>query len=220
MPDDEDPDAFRLAEIELILTTPTHRPSELNAAKFALWTGARPSEWLALSWNDIDFDNREATFTRAVVLGDYKATKTKRSKRSIDLIKPALEALEQQKKLTWHLPSIKVQVLQRDNRTWREESIRPVFVNHKTLKPYTRIKYYESCFWKTHLEKAEVLYRGASLCRHTFASSMLTAGQDLQWICDMLGHSNDSMLRKRYGKYFKRDRAVNPADTVNKAFNF
>ena len=144
----------------------------------------------------------------------------RRSKRSIDLIKPALDALEQQKKVTGHLPSIKVQVLQRDNRTWREEAIRPVFVNHKTLKPYTRIKYYESCFWKTHLEKAEVEYRGPSLCRHTFASAMMTAGLDTRWICDQLGHSSDAMLRKRYGKFFKRDRAINPADVADGIFGF
>lgn len=221
LPDDEDPDAFDFDEIRAISSTKAiGRESELNMAIFSLWSGPRPSEAMALCWNDVDLEKGEATFKQSVVTGVYKATKTKRSHRSIDLLLPALEALRRQKLITGDLPSRKIRVLQRDNRTYREIEFKPVFVNTRSMSPYKRSKDFSRAFWDSHLISAKVRHRGYSTCRHTFASMMITKQMNVQWICDQLGHTTDAMLYRKYGKLFKKYRDRNPADEANEKFGF
>ena len=221
LPDDDEPDAFDLDEINKIIEYPTDKPGELNAVEFAVWTGPRPSEFLALGWDDVNLKTGEVVFRRSVVLKTYKATKTKRSKRWVDLLKPAKEALERQYELTGKLPPIQISVLQRDNKTIKQERLRPVFVNTSTLEPYTDVKQFNRQFFIKHLEAAEVRHRCVSMCRHSFASQMLSSGVvAIDWICEQLGHTTDAMLRRKYGKHFKKQRKVNPADVANQAFGF
>lgn len=221
LPDDDEPDAFNLDEIDQILSFPTDREGELNAIAFAVWTGPRPSEFLALGWDDVNLQAGEAVFRRSVVLKTYKSTKTKRSKRWVDLLQPAKAALERQYQLTGSLPPIQISVLQRDNRTLKQEMIRPVFVNTNTLQAYTDVKQFNRYFFIKHLEKAGVRHRCVSMCRHTFASQMLSTGvMPIDWICEQMGHTTDVMLRRKYGKYFKRQRKINPTDLAKQAFGF
>lgn len=221
LPDDDEPDAFNLDEIEKILQTHTKQPGELNAVTFAMWTGPRPSEFLSLGWDDVNLRTGEVVFCRSVVLGTYKATKTKRSKRWVDLLVPALDALRRQHELTGHLQAIEIEVLQRDNRTIKKELFRPVFICTNTDKPYLDVKHFNRSFFIKHLEKAEVRHRCVSICRHSFASQMLSTGvMPIDWICEQMGHTSDAMLRRKYGKYFKKQRKINPADLANQAFGF
>ena len=122
--------------------------------------------------------------------------------------------------LTGKLKPIQIDVLQRDNRTVRQESFRPVFTHSKHGRPYLRVEHFDKYFWTDHLVEAGVRPRGVSLCRHTFTSHMLAIGLDVRWICDQLGHTSDAMIRKRYAKHFKHDRLVNPADIANKQLGF
>ena len=221
LPDDDEPDAFTLKEIERITEAATEQLGELNAVIFALWTGPRPSEFLALGWDDVSLRTGEVIFKRSVVLGQYKATKTKRSRRYTDLLQPAREALERQHKLTGNLPPVAIDVLQRDNRTTKREQFRPVFVNTDSLRPYTDVKAFNRQFFIKHLKDAGVRHRCVSICRHTFASQMLSTGiMPIDWICEQMGHTTDIMLRRKYGKYFKRERKIDPTELARQAFNF
>lgn len=216
LPDDEDPDPFTRKEIEAILTTNTSRPGELNFAEFSMWSGPRPSESMALGWDEVDLENGTALLQRAVVAGNYKATKTKRSKRHIDLLKPALDALTRQYEITGHLKPIEIEVLQRDNRTKRKEKFRPVFINTRTGSPYIDIQLYRQGWWVRHLAKAKVRFRGPVNCRHTFASQALTAGLDISWIIAQMGHTSEAMIRRKYSKYIREDDRISKADLANK----
>ncbi|MDR5868129.1 tyrosine-type recombinase/integrase [Halomonas koreensis] len=206
LPDDEDPDPFEKAEIQKILETPTKRVQELNLMKFAMYDGPRISEAQALAWEDVlDVEKGIIRYRRAVVRGRFKVTKTKRSTRVHHLLKPAREALQEQFKMTGHLPAQTYQVVDRDNRTIREEKLRLVFLNSLSGKPF-----YENAirqrFWKTHLEKAGVRYRGPNQCRHTFISQMLSLGVvPLHWIANHVGHSSITMIQRRYGKWIHAD---------------
>lgn len=217
LPDDDDPDPFTRDEINAIISTPTHRLGDINMAEVAIWTGPRPSEILALGWDDVDLENATAFMRRAVVLKGYKATKTKRSKRQVDLLSPALAALKRQHKITGELPPIEISVLQRDNRTLRKEMFRPVFINQRTGEPYLDVKRYRQSFWQRHLKKAEVRYRGFSNCRHTFASQALTAELETSWIIDQLGHTTEAMIRRKYSKFIREDQRHSRADAANRA---
>jgi integrase len=52
--------------------------------------------------------------------------------------------------------------------------------------------------WMPALEKAGIDYRPPLQSRHTFATMMLSAGEDVGWIQNMLGHSSLQMIFQRY----------------------
>ena len=222
LPDRTEPETFTLEEIQKITDTVPHglRYSEYNLAIFCLWTGCRPSEAFALSWENVDLDREEVSFAWSVVRGVYKATKTKGSNRTVDLLQPAVKALKAQQIRTGGIPEIEVELLERDNRTINKKKFKPVFLNTSTGRPFTDSKAYSRAFWKMHLKKAKVPFKGFGQCRHTFATNMLSRQMDVSWICDQLGHDSEKMLRERYAKMIKDYRAQNPADVANAMFSF
>jgi len=206
LPDDEEPDPFTRDEIQKIVETcPGSKTQELQMIKFNIWTGPRVSESIALAWEDvIDLDKGLIYFKRARVGTIFKATKTKRSKRIIQLLQPARDVLQEQWRVTGDLPAIKVNVVARDNRTIKEEELRFVFLNTYTGQHHSTGDFVRKKFFKPHLERAEVRYRGMNQCRHTFISQMLTANMPLQWISKQVGTSEE-MIRRRYGKWIDED---------------
>lgn len=207
LPDDTDPDPFTLAEIKTIMDTPTNREQELNLMQFMLWDGPRLSEALALSWEDVlDLDAGIIRYQRAQVRNRYKVTKTKRSTRSHQLLKPAREALIRQYNLSAMENPIDIDVTDRDNKTIRKQTIRPVFLNSQSLKPHYGDLAIRDRFWRTHLEKAGIRYRAPSQCRHTFISHMLSTGNvPMHWIAEHVGHTSTAMISKHYGKWMRQD---------------
>jgi integrase len=210
-----DPNPFTLEEIETICTTPTNNLAARNLAQFMLWTGPRPSEALALAWEDVNLKEGYLYIRRALVTGKYKSTKTRRSRRIVELLPKALAALESQQQFTLQKEKQAIDVIQIDNRTLRTETIRSVFLNRHTQKPYPRSDAYINSFWKTHLKKAGVTYRGVNQCRHTFASQMLSIPEVPDaWIVQQLGHADTTMLYKHYGQLMQlrnRNRIVDIA---------
>lgn len=174
--------------------------------------GPRTSEAQALAWEDVlDIEKGIIRYRRAVVRGRFKVTKTKRSTRTHHLLKPAREALQRQFELTGKRPAQTYEIIDRDNRTVRKEKLRLVFLNSQSGKPF-----YENAirqrFWKVHLERAGVRYRGPNQCRHTFISQMLSLGVvPLHWISNHVGHSTINMIQRRYGKWIKSDGQDVPA---------
>ncbi|SEG14818.1 Arm DNA-binding domain-containing protein [Billgrantia desiderata] len=206
LPDDEDPDPFTQSEIEKILSTPTKRIQELNLIKYALYDGPRTSEVQALAWEDVlDVERGIVRYRRAVVRGRFKVTKTKRSTRVHHLLKPAREALQEQWRLTGNRPPQIYEVVDRDNRTVRKEKLRLVFLNSLSGKPFYENALRER-FWRVHLKRAGVRYRGPNQCRHTFISQMLSLGVvPLHWISQHVGHATIEMIQRRYGKWIRTD---------------
>lgn len=205
LPDDEDPDPFERAEIKALMELDTPYLQEQNAVVFAMWDGCRLSEWTGLAWEDVvDLDQGIIRYTRAKVIGSYKTTKTRRSTRQHRLMKPAREALQKQWQLTGQLPPIAVDVVQRDNKTIRQQRIRPVWRVVDDPEPAMRLS--TKTFFQDYCKAAGVRYRPISNCRHTFISQMLTLGiVPLKWIADHVGHTTISMIEKRYGKWIEKD---------------
>ena len=220
LPDSEEPDVFTRKEIDLILATPTDRAAELNMAEFWLWSGPRAAELMAMGWESIDLESGTARYDMGVVEGRYKATKTRRSKRQVDLLKPAVDALRRQFEITGRRKAVSVTMIDRDNRTERTVSFRPVWVSTATDEPFVHIKSYREGWWQQHLDAAGVRYRGPSQCRHTFISHMLTIGMPINWIISQVGHSSEAMIRKHYGKFIKEDQPINFAALANQHLGF
>lgn len=156
----------------------------LNLIKFALWTGLRTSELIALQWSDIDMKKKQVNITRALTQAatDFEDTKTIAGKRTVKLLKPALDALNAQKEHTYLMG-------------------KTVFHNPRTDEPWEGDQPIRRTMWTPALKKAKVRYRRPYQTRHTYASMMLSAGEHPMWVAQQMGHADWSMIARTYGKW-------------------
>ena len=147
--------------------------------EFAVQTGLRPSEQVALKWEAIDDEYIHIELSR--VYNREKADlKTEESRRRIQ-IRPAMKAcLEEQRALAAHLNSPYV------------------FVNTQG-RPILQDKLRE--IWARVLEKTGLRHCRMYETRHTFASWALAAGETPEWVARTLGHVDTSMVYRTYGRY-------------------
>lgn len=193
--EDDEIDPFTPEEQAKILQNVVH-PEHAPLFKFAFWTGLRTSELCALLWTDIDFVRCCVSVTKAKTQAsnDVEIPKTQRSRRFVKLLSPALEALEQQKQYTFG----------------KSEH---VFLNPRTGQPWTGDQPIRRRAWEPALRQANVRYRKAYQTRHTYASMMLTSGENPAWIAGQMGHVDTGMIFKHYGRWIQ---GMNP-EAGNKA---
>lgn len=179
----DDIDPFTADEQKAILDA-CGEPQHLNLFRFAFWTGMRTSELCALEWMDIDWIRGVVRVSRALTQAADEAeeTKTAMSVRDIKLLGPALEALTAQKAHSFLANGV-------------------VFLNPRTGKAWEGDQPIRHGAWTHALKKAGVRYRRPYQTRHTYASMMLTAGENPVWVMQQLGHSDLTMLSRRYGRW-------------------
>jgi len=152
-----------------------------NLVQFAIWTGLRTSELIALEWGDVDFVRGYARIARAKTQKARTAetTKTASGLREVKLLPPALEALSRQKQHTFMTGGV-------------------IFTNGAS--PFTG-DYQVWVHWKRALLIAGIRYRNPYQTRHTYASWLLTAGENIGWLSKQMGHSNISTTLKHYARF-------------------
>lgn len=155
-----------------------------NLVRFALWSGLRTSELVALQWGDIDFIRGTVRIRRAETQAAKQAEspKTRSGNRTIKLLAPAREALEDQKAHTFLANTY-------------------IFLNPRTNEPWTGDQPIRKTLWQPALKKAGVRYRVPYQTRHTYASMMLSAGEHPMWVAQQMGHKDWAMIRHIYGKW-------------------
>jgi integrase len=152
------------------------------------WTGMRTSELVALEWSDIDWTRKKIKITKARTQyadADEK-TKTIKGKREIDMLPPVEQALINQKQYT---------LLCNDK----------IFHDPQYNKPWKGDKAIRRKIWEPLLKKAGVRYRNPYQTRHTFASMMLSAGENLSWLSAQMGHSSVLITAKIYARWIPMD---------------
>lgn len=155
-----------------------------NLIQFNFWTGLRTSELIALKWEDINFNDGIIHIKRAKVENEIKTTKTKAGIRKIIMLPSAKEALLNQLQFT------------------KDEEF--IFNNPNTDKPWhSSNKLAEA--WKKVIERSGVEYRNSYQMRHTYASTLLSNGENIFWLATQLGHENTEMIFKHYGKWIPQD---------------
>ena len=181
----EQPEIFPFAydEVQLILDAiePFYRP--YTAVRF--FTGMRSGEVDALLWSDFKRNMKPRSkihIHQSYVYGRDDRPKTKKSKRYVDCIDLVLEALDDQQKLTGKGQHIFL--------TKGQSRMNP--------------DHYRNVVWTKALEKAGLEYRPPIQTRHTFATLMLSAGEDIGWIQSMMGHSSLQMIFTRYFAWIPR----------------
>jgi integrase len=180
----DDVDPFNAAEQELILNEldGQHR----NMFQIFFWSGLRPSELVALQWDDIDWQRKTISVTKSFTQAakEFEEPKTKAGNRAVKLLQPAFDALINQKQFT---------LLEGKS----------IFINERTGEPYTGDQGLRKTIWMPALKRAKVKYRRPYQTRHTYASMMLTAGESIAWLAEQMGHADWASLRKTYAKFIK-----------------
>ncbi|WP_374973167.1 Arm DNA-binding domain-containing protein [Spongiibacter marinus] len=174
-----EPEPFSKQEIGAIISCLTG--TERNAIQFAFWTGLRTSELLGLRWHNVDIQNNQVFIKDTLVEGRLKQPKTASSERKIKLHPLALSAISNQAKI----------------RTDSEF----VFTDPKTNDRWDSDQPFRKRVWLKAMQRSGIKYRTCYQMRHTFASQMLSAGENPMWLAHHLGHADWGMIRKVYGRW-------------------
>jgi len=169
------PFSFREWKILMEFVLPWYRPY----FEFAVQTGLRPSEQVALKWQAVDneFVHIELSRVRNI---EKASLKTEESRRSIAIRLAMAKTLEAQRELTEGMESPYV------------------FINTE-VRPILQDKLREH--WARAMKKSGLKYRRMYETRHTFASWALAAGETPEWVARTLGHVDTSMVYRTYGRY-------------------
>ncbi|WQX63970.1 site-specific integrase [Helicobacter pylori] len=167
---------FSLEEVKtLIENAPSLRLKAFLAVAF--FTGMRTGEQLALTWEDIDFNEKKIVINKSLnELGTITTPKNKPSIREVDLLEPVEKIL---KELQASEPANKkfVFISMPKRSTMFQRAFRSLLraLNLKDRKLYTT--------------------------RHTFASLMLSQGEEAMWVSKTLGHKDLNTTHKTYSHY-------------------
>lgn len=176
----EEPQPFSPDEVSRILGACAGQSA--NLFEFAFWTGLRTSELIALEWGDIDWVKNLVHVRRASVRKRTKQTKTASGERAVLLFPPAKAALQRQKVHTFLAGG-------------------RVFSNPRTNAPWETDGQIRKTSWQPALKRAGVVYRNPYQTRHTYASTLLSAGENPLWVAQQMGHKDWGMIRRRYGRW-------------------
>lgn len=155
---------------------------------FALgfFTGMRTGEIIALQWENIDLINRKIIIKYSRNKGIDNSPKTISSIREIDIIDILLPYIENHFK-------------------YKSNNCNYIFVS-RGEKPYYTADKFSVTYWQKILKKINLPYRNLYQMRHTFASMMISIGEDILWVSSMLGHKNSNITLSTYAKYVKNDK--------------
>ncbi len=151
---------------------------------FALASGMRPEEYLALKWSDIDFEKQTATVQRTVIWRKgggwyFSEPKTSKSRRTMPLPNTLLRDLQkhkiEQSKIMLRLGAI----YERNNLVFATDTGKPIYVGNLRGRNFADI-----------LQKANL--KGFRLydLRHTTATLLLSAGENPKVVSERLGHAS------------------------------
>ena len=143
----------------------------------------RPSETLALRWEDIDLKHGFLSITKSRYLGAENSPKTAGSEREIRLLPGVIEVLRAMKPL--HVGV--------NEHIFKNQEGHPL--NFHTWR---------SAAWYRALRATGIRERGTYATRHTFISAGLGNGVNIKWLAEYCGTSV-AMIEKHYGKYIKGD---------------
>ena len=160
----------------LASVSPFYRPF----FQVAFFTGMRAGEMAALKWNNVDFERRIIKVVESRVYGFEGRPKTPSSYRDIDMLPMVYDALKEQATKT---------------------RLRSKYVFLNELGEPIDIETLRKNAWSKGLKKANIEYRPVIQTRHTFATMMISSGENLGWVQKMMGHTTLKMITDKYFSY-------------------
>lgn len=152
--------------------------------QFWAFTGLRTGELIGLRWSRVDLAAGTVYIQETTTMDlDKDRPKTKSGVRTIALLPAARQALDDMRAVT-QLAGGRVFL----NPTTRRES------GAWSYNPLT-------ASWRVANEQAGVRYRNPYQLRHTFASQLLSQGENPARIASVLGHKTIEMVIRTYGRW-------------------
>ncbi|UOS13681.1 site-specific integrase [Helicobacter pylori] len=169
-------DPFTLEEVKtLIKSAPSLRLKAFLVVAF--FTGLRTGEQLALLWSDIDFKNKKINIDKSLNLSGVITTpKNKPSIRQVDLLEPVEKIL---KELKASEPANKKMIF---------------------LSVPKRTQEFQKAF-KALLKALNLREKKLYITRHTFASLMISQGEEPLWVSKNMGHKDLNTTYSTYTRY-------------------
>jgi len=168
---------FNKDEIFLILNNMVDNMKLYFAIGF--FTGMRTGEILALKWEDIILDKNIIKVQRAKRQGIESKPKTASSIRDVDIIDILLPYIL-------------------NHQQYKLNDSEYLFNSNKHHRPFADGNYVSCTYWTPTLKRLNIPYRNPYQMRHTFASMMISNGEDILWVSKMLGHTTSAMTLNKY----------------------
>ncbi len=73
------------------------------------------------------------------------------------------------------------------------------------MQPWATDAQVRKTLWLPLMERAGIPYRNPYQLRHTYASTLLTAGANPWYVAQQLGHEDVEMVFRTYGKFIRED---------------
>lgn len=144
----------------------------------------RVGEIIALQWEDFNPEKKTIQVNYTLIKGKLHKPKTISSVREIKLLIQAFDALLEQKELT--------------------HNSKFIFHNPNTDKNWYSTDGLRK-HWVKLFDQLNIKYRNPYQMRHTFASMLVSRGENTYKVSKYLGHKDTEMVIKIYGKYVPQD---------------
>lgn len=186
---DWEPDPYTEAELRTLLArVPV---PERYAFQIQAYTGLRTGELIALRWPRVDLEAGQIRVTETTTeRKDKDRPKTPAGVRTIPLLPAAREALEALRAHTL-LAGDRVTVNPRSTRAdkaWDDKRLAQV--------------------WKAAHKGTGIAYRNPYRLRHTWASQLLSQGENVAMISRLLGHKTIEMTTRHYARWISQGEAL------------
>lgn len=171
---------FNLMEIQSILNVLEDSDKNLIATFF--YTGMRAGEVIGLKWEYVDFNKKTIAVREQMVNGVQKEIlKTARSQRIVPIIQTLFPYLKKQFEITGDSEY--------------------VFLTSRSKKHYHSAGKIREQIWVKALKEAKVPYRNLHQTRGTFISTLISNGEDINYVSKIAGHENVKVTLERYSEY-------------------
>jgi integrase len=167
----------------------------------AIMTGARQGEILGMKWSDVDFQKKQVHICRTFNHGRFFTPKTHGSDRKIDLSPIVIKELA-----TWKLASKATELESRkkheaENKPVKGNVLDLVFPNEE-WEPMNYSNMVQRFFQKA-IRAANIPRIRFHDLRHTYASLLLSQGENIKYIQTQLGHSSPMVTLNVYSHLLK-----------------
>lgn len=177
---------FSIDEIALILDNAVDIQMR-NLFALLFMTGCRGGEAISLTWEKVNFRKKEILINRKVRQGVFGLPKY-RSIRKIPILDALMPYLKNQYKLTGDKDSF-------------------VFLNNRD-KHFWDISKVRESYWKNTLKNARVNYRTPHQARHTFISTLISNGDDINYVSKLAGHDSVKTTLEVYSHFIPNNNAT------------